>query len=102
MGETCGAVTGGLMIIGLKYGTTEPDRENKMRTYEVAAAFVNKFKALNSSRSIACNKLIDFRIDPGRELNQGERATIIEQCPQYVSNAARIIEGILNNYHEKS
>jgi C_GCAxxG_C_C family probable redox protein len=29
MGETCGAVTGALMIIGLKYGMTEPNFEKK-------------------------------------------------------------------------
>lgn len=40
MGETCGAVTGALMVIGLCYGKVKPeDDEAKESTYR----FVNRF-----------------------------------------------------------
>jgi C_GCAxxG_C_C family probable redox protein len=96
-GETCGAVTGALMIIGLKYGITKPDFENKMRPYNIVEKFINQFKTRNNAHSISCNELIGFRIFPDRPLNRSERDIIQKRCPQYVQDAARIIEEILGD-----
>ena len=49
MAETCGAVTGALMVLGLKYGATSPEREAKERVYERVREFAKRFKARNGS-----------------------------------------------------
>lgn len=47
-GNTCGAVTGGLMVIGMKYGRTRLDvLAAKEKTYETANAFIAEFLRRN-------------------------------------------------------
>jgi C_GCAxxG_C_C family probable redox protein len=95
MGETCGAVTGAFMIIGLKYGKTRADDEqSKEKAYAIVQEFVKKFKARNGS--ILCRELL------GCDLNTPEGKKLIEEkhltttlCPKYVQDAAEIIEEIL-------
>ncbi len=60
MGKTCGAVTGALMVIGLKYGRT--------KTHLLASDFIKKFKALN--RSIFCKDLLGFDISTGEGIER--------------------------------
>jgi C_GCAxxG_C_C family probable redox protein len=50
IGETCGAVTGALMVIGLKYGQTRVGgKAAKKKTYHLVKEFVEKFTARNGS-----------------------------------------------------
>src|SRR5512145_1594813 len=45
-GKTCGAVTGGLMALGLYAGSTDPeDKAAKERTYALGQTFMARFKA---------------------------------------------------------
>src|SRR5271157_779854 len=43
-GSVCGALTGGLMAIGIKYGTNEPSAEKRSRAYELAGTFYRQFE----------------------------------------------------------
>jgi C_GCAxxG_C_C family probable redox protein len=62
MGQTCGAVTGAFMVIGLKYGKVKAeDEEAKERTYEIVREFVKRFKSLNGS--IVCKDLLGYDLD---------------------------------------
>jgi C_GCAxxG_C_C family probable redox protein len=95
MGETCGAVTGAFMALGLKYGnTTTQDRQAKEKTYEMIIEFTNRFKTRNGS--VICRELLgcDISTQDGREKaqNDGLFSTI---CPEMVKNAAEILEEIL-------
>ncbi len=95
MGETCGAVTGAFMIIGLKHGRTRADdREAKERTYELVQRFVRKFKFRNGS--IVCKELLgyDLSTPEGRRLIK-EKGLIDTLCPKLVQDASEIIEEIL-------
>jgi C_GCAxxG_C_C family probable redox protein len=58
--ETCGAVTGGLMVLGLQYGSAEATREAKERAYRVAHQFILRFKA--EHHSITCRELMGVDI----------------------------------------
>ena len=93
MGETCGAVTGALMIIGLRYGKPRLDKNAKTKTYELTRKFVKKFKARNNS--IVCRELIGMDISSNRELSQSTEKIIKTKCPWYVQDAAEIIEEII-------
>jgi len=95
MGETCGAVTGALMLIGLKYGRVRADdQEAKERTYGLVTEFVKRFKARNGS--IVCKELLgyDLSTPEGRRLIE-EKGLIPTLCPKFVKDAAEIIEEIL-------
>jgi C_GCAxxG_C_C family probable redox protein len=101
-GETCGAVIGALMIIGLRYGSLEPPQESKKALYMAAERFIEKFKSRNRFHSIVCSELIGFRIHHKKELNQKENSVIKERCPQLVQDAAEVIEEILNGKTQSS
>ncbi|GBE05635.1 putative redox-active protein [bacterium BMS3Abin10] len=89
MGETCGAVTGAFMIIGLRHGTAHSkDRRSKSRTYELVERFVEKFKARNNT--IVCRELVGA--DMG---TPGVGRIIMQKCPKYVHDSAELIEEIL-------
>jgi C_GCAxxG_C_C family probable redox protein len=95
MGETCGAVTGAFMVIGLKYGNIEVDDEKaKEMTNKLAREFVDKFKALNGS--ILCRELIgcDISTPEGMKLAK-ERRLFETVCPNFVRSAAEIIEEVV-------
>lgn len=94
MGETCGAVTGAFMVVGLKYGRDKADdKQSKERTYELVKEFVNRFVSRHGS--ILCRELLgcDLSTPEGRQFAKDHK--LVESvCPQYVRTAAEIIEEI--------
>ena len=97
-GEVCGAVSGALMVIGLKYGpATAADKQAKERTYELARAFAERFKERNNG-CIKCRELLGYEIDTpeGRQLAR-EKGLFAELCPKFVHDAAEIVEQICDS-----
>ena len=95
MGETCGAVTGALLVIGLKHGkTSAEDEEAKERTYRLVQELVDQFKSRNGS--IVCRDLLgcDISVPEERELAK-DKALFTTLCPRSVRDAAEIVERIL-------
>jgi len=95
MGETCGAVTGAFMVIGLKYGKTKvEDEQTKERAYNLVKEFVDKFRSRNGS--IVCRELLgcDISTPDGMKIVR-EKKLITTLCPKFVQDAAEIIEQIL-------
>jgi len=95
MGKTCGAVTGALMLIGLKYGRTRADDEKaKAKTYELVRHFVATFKNLYGS--IECSELLGYDISTPEGMAKAKENKLFETiCPKFVQNAAQIVEEIL-------
>lgn len=96
MGETCGAVTGAIMVIGLKYGKTRVDDEQtKEKAYSLVQEFVDKFKSRNGS--IICRELLgcDISTPEGRKIVK-DKQLITTRCPKFVQDAVEIIEEILS------
>ena len=95
MAETCGAVTGASMVIGLKYGMTRvEDEQTEEKAYSLVKEFVDKFKSRNGS--IICRELLgcDMSTPRGMALAK-EKKLIATLCPKFVQDAAEIIEQIL-------
>jgi C_GCAxxG_C_C family probable redox protein len=95
MGETCGAVTGACMVIGLKYGrTTVQDTQSHENTNRLVKEFVDRFKSLNGS--IVCRELLGCDLSTPDGLK-----TFVEKklrdivCPKFVRDAAEIVEQLL-------
>jgi C_GCAxxG_C_C family probable redox protein len=96
MGETCGAVTGAFMVIGLKHGKTRAeDDEAKERAYRLVQEFADQFRARHGS--IVCRELLgcDLSIPEQRALAQEKKLTAT-LCPRFVHDAAEIVEQILD------
>jgi len=97
MAETCGAVTGAFMVIGLKYGKTEAsDEKAKDKTYNLVKEFVSKFKTRNNS--IVCKELLGCDISTAEGTKEfKDKRLIATLCPKFVQDAAEIIEEILSD-----
>lgn len=95
MGMTCGAVTGALMVIGLKHGRTEAsDKRSQVKTLKIIREFMKRFESRQPS--IVCNDLL--QVDEGtimRRLFSGKSKRIATVCPNIVRDAVEIIEAIL-------
>ena len=95
MGEECGAVTGAFMAIGLKYGKTKTGDEGaREKTYELVGEFVKKFKSRHGS--IVCKELLGYDLSsPEGRKAAYEQGLFTTLCPQFVRDAAEILEEIL-------
>ncbi|MFZ1127265.1 C-GCAxxG-C-C family protein [Methanoregula sp.] len=94
-GNTCGAVTGALMVIGMKYGRTEiDDLASKEKTYAVANTFITEF--LRRNNSIGCTDLIGHNLSDPKELAIARKNGLFTaKCTKYVRDAAEILEKLL-------
>jgi len=96
MSQTCGAVTGALMVLGLKYGQSEAeDRRAKEKTYELVRQFVEKFESRNGS--VVCKELLGCDISTAEGMKTARAGDLfVSFCPQMVRDAAEILEQILS------
>ncbi len=95
-GEVCGACTGALMVLGLKYGKSKADdTESKIKSDKVCDKFLNEFKKENGS--YICNELLkcDISTKEGVQFAK-ENNLFTEFCPKIVESATIITEKILN------
>jgi C_GCAxxG_C_C family probable redox protein len=95
MAETCGAVTGAFMVLGLKYGSNcASDKEAKLNTYLLVREFAKKFKDRNGS--ILCKDLIGCDISTAEGYQAAkEKGFFSTVCPKIVQDAAEILEEML-------
>jgi C_GCAxxG_C_C family probable redox protein len=95
MGETCGAVTGALMAIGLKYGMTQAkDEKARDKTYKLAQEFATRFKERHGS--IVCRDLLGYDLGkPEGRKGALEKGLFTTLCPQFVQDAVEIVEQLL-------
>jgi C_GCAxxG_C_C family probable redox protein len=94
-GNTCGAVTGALMVIGMKYGRTDiEDLAAKEKTYAVANAFITEF--LWRDHAIGCTDLIGLNLSDPKGLAAARQNDLFRvKCTRYVRDAAEILEKLL-------
>ncbi len=95
-GDACGAYTGSLMAIGLKYGhfneeTLLADKDVMMtKTVEFKKRFFEKFSSCN------CRDLLEYDVAYPEELQKAiESGRMTEFCPTVVMTAIKILEEIL-------
>lgn len=92
LGETCGAVTGAVMAIGLVTAGPEPrDPADKMRTSALVRAFLDEFRRRHGT--CTCRALLGVDIGTAEGLQEArDRGLMQTQCPEYVRDAVRILE----------
>ncbi len=85
-GSICGALTGGVMVIGMKYGTDEPLVEKRLKAYELASRFYKRFEKQHGS--VLCRELIGYNLSNPEELEKARKANVFEKkCVDFVRNA---------------
>lgn len=95
LGNTCGAVTGAFMVLGLKYGNSKVGEiKKKEKAYEITKEFVERFKSRNGT--IMCKDLLNCDISTFEGRNKAVKEKIfIEICPKLVRDSAKILEELL-------
>ena len=89
--EVCGAVTGALMVIGCKSGSTRADSVAKERTYSQVNDFSREFRQLHGS--LLCRDILGCDISTAegrRQVEEGQLSTKV--CLGCVQDACRILE----------
>ncbi len=94
-GELCGAVSGALMAISLRYGRgTRENTEAKVKTYELGNRFTIEFKSRMGSCSCAGVLGLDIGV-PGNLEKAGEMKLFETVCLDAVKTASDLLEEIL-------
>jgi C_GCAxxG_C_C family probable redox protein len=94
-GEVCGAVSGALMALGLKYAKDAPqDPAAKHRVYQLASRFLDAFKKRHGS--VLCRDLLGCDISTPELQAKARDAGIFKKvCPPLVRSAAEIADEML-------
>jgi len=85
-GCTCGAVSGGIMALGMFFGRTEPGDEKVSKTMELAKEIHDKFK--ENHKNLCCRSLTR-----GMELGSPEH---LEMCIALTGEVAEEVALIVN------
>jgi len=88
--ETCGAVTGSYLVIGMKHGNAVSDPEAKAHTKQMIQLFNEKFKAAHGT--LICKKLTGFDIStPEGSEAAAEAEVFTQKCPAFVKTACDVL-----------
>ena len=95
LAETCGAVTGAFMVLGLAYCGDDCQRaEGRKAAYEAVVSFADKFKRMHGS--LGCRELLGCDVStPEGAKAAVERGLFGTRCPELVRGAAELLESML-------
>jgi C_GCAxxG_C_C family probable redox protein len=93
-GETCGSVTGALMVIGLNHAKTKKDDDDsRERAYALAQEFMDAFRDRN--RSLVCRELLGVDVSTPEGIAAVRQRDLFRTvCPKFVKDAGEILEGL--------
>jgi len=94
-GNICGAVSGAIMVIGLKYGKTKRgDDAATEKTRALVRKFIHEFTQRNGS--INCTELLGYNLSKPAEYEKArENKLFVTKCPALVRDAVLVLEKIL-------
>ena len=93
--DWCGAITGALLVIGLKHGRVRAeDTAARDRTYALVNTFIDRFAARYGQ--IRCRDLLGCDIGTPEGQKQAETQKLHQtKCEDFVRDAAAILEELL-------
>jgi C_GCAxxG_C_C family probable redox protein len=94
-GETCGAVSGAVMALGLRYGKTRADDDTaKEKCYQSVGEFLEAFAARHGST--LCREILGVDISKPEGLREARKRELFTSvCPRLVGDSVEILEGLL-------
>jgi C_GCAxxG_C_C family probable redox protein len=92
LGETCGAVAGAFMVLGLRHGSTDCGQPaGRTEVYARVLDFAERFKQRNGS--LTCRDLLGCDISTAEGMKQAREQNLFKTtCVQIVRDAAEILE----------
>jgi len=96
MGETCGAVIGALMALGLKYGSSEPSKKHEdQEIHRYAEAFLSRIKSKNGT--ITCREILGVNVAIPEEFKMAKEKGLFEKkCPPIVKLSIEIAADLIS------
>jgi C_GCAxxG_C_C family probable redox protein len=92
-GHICGAISGGLMTLGLAKGADDP--AGKEEAYRLGQEFMRRFESRHGS--ILCRELLEFDISTDAGWQEArEKGLFKTRCPAFVNDAAEIAREMLD------
>jgi C_GCAxxG_C_C family probable redox protein len=94
-GHVCGAVTGAMMVIGMKYGHSQAgDKETKDLMVQKINEFITAFEQKHGS--VVCKDLLGYKIPEDLDTIMEKQLFFTEgMCPAFVCDAIDILHDIL-------
>ena len=94
-GGTCGAVTGALMVIGLKHAKTRADDDDSRElAYAMAQDLMDAFRERNGS--LLCREILGADVSTPEGIAEVRKRDLFRTvCPKFVRDAGEILEGLL-------
>ena len=91
-GEICGAVSGAVLVIGLKYGQNiAEDKTAKDTCNHKTVEFMNLFKINN--KSVVCRDILGFDLSIKEEYDQAQKQNLFRTtCTDMVRSAVTLLE----------
>jgi len=90
MGRECGAVTGALMILGLKVQEASSEKETRYRVYDLVKEFVRLFEEKRGT--IICKDLLGVDLGTPEGRDKAIKDNLFRTlCPGFVRDAAQIL-----------
>jgi len=95
LAQTCGAVTGAFMVLGLKHAGPNCDqRDGRESVYAAIREFTAKFQQRNNT--VVCKELLGCDISTPEGTDRAKREGLFRTiCPKLVQDAAEILEEML-------
>ena len=92
LGETCGAVTGAFMVLGLRHCSADCDKPaGRTKVYGRVLEFADRFKKRNGS--LVCRDLLGCDISTAEGMKEAEEQNLFKTiCVKMVEDAAEILE----------
>jgi C_GCAxxG_C_C family probable redox protein len=82
-GSVCGALTGGLMAVGIKYGTNEVGVEKRAEAYAAAKALFKQFEKQHGT--VMCGDLFRYDLsDPAQAAKARENKAFEKVCHKLI------------------
>jgi len=94
-GEVCGAVTGALMAIGLKYGSSAPnDKSAQFPAYKKSMEFIKQFK--EKHETILCRELLKMDVSGPEGMKEAMQKGLHKTvCANAIVSAVEIAEELI-------
>lgn len=94
-GEICGAVSGALMVLGLKYGHCHIGNDDeKAANLAITTEYTRRFREANGS--VVCRDLLGYDLSKPDELALiREKGLFTDICPKMIKSAVEVLEELL-------
>lgn len=89
--QTCGAVTGAYMVLGMK-NNQDDEKEAKERTYTLVKNFAQRFERLHST--VNCQQLLGCDLGTAEGQNYFRSNKLAYKCMEFVRDASTILEDL--------